>query len=272
MQKFILSVTVALGLLLSSVATLAQPQIVWVETKGDAIPATAVAAGNEANGEKLFMCRMTNAAPPERRTLQPGKTRRGFGACNFHQDGFEFGSYVYEVAVALPAGAKWQRTEASNIPPTAIVAGQSGITVSIPRNIPLYFCRANYRGGVHIGNTRPGFNGCGFGWGGRQISIRNYEILVAPVGTFMGCQQMSNTLGTHHEITWGNANPAQQQQWAANGCTTKPQFMGCQQMSDTLGTNAGITWGSATPAQQQQWTANGCTTKPQTARNIVRPW
>jgi hypothetical protein len=63
MQKFILSVTVALGLLLSSVATLAQPQIVWVKTKGDAIPATAVAAGNEANGEKLYLCRMTNAAP-----------------------------------------------------------------------------------------------------------------------------------------------------------------------------------------------------------------
>jgi hypothetical protein len=165
---------------------------------------------------------------------------------------------------------------------------------------------------VHIGNIQPGLYGCGYGWGGREITSRNYEILVAPVGTFMGCQQMSNTLGTHHEITWGNANPAQQQQWAANGCTTKPQFMGCQQMSntwgihhgvtwgsatpaqqqqwaaigcrtkpqfmgcqqmsDTLGTNAGITWGSATPAQQQQWTANGCTTKPQTARNIVRPW
>ena len=39
----------------------------------------------------------------------------------------------------------------------------------------------------------------------------------------MGCQQMSNTLGTNHGVTWGSANALQQQQWQANGCNTRPQ-------------------------------------------------
>jgi hypothetical protein len=39
----------------------------------------------------------------------------------------------------------------------------------------------------------------------------------------MGCQQMSNTLGTNHGVTWGSANTLQQQQWQANGCNTRPQ-------------------------------------------------
>jgi len=39
----------------------------------------------------------------------------------------------------------------------------------------------------------------------------------------MGCQQMSNTLGTNHGVTWGSANTLQQQQWQANNCMTRPQ-------------------------------------------------
>ena len=35
-------------------------------------------------------------------------------------------------------------------------------------------------------------------------------------------------------------------------------------MSDQLGTNEGVTWGRANPAQQQQWTANKCKTRPKT--------
>ena len=46
--------------------------------------------------------------------------------------------------------------------------------------------------------------------------------VVAAAVPFMGCQVMSNTLGTNHGVTWGNANPAQQAQWAANGCNHSP--------------------------------------------------
>ena len=112
---------------------------------------------------------------------------------------------------------------------------------------------------------------------------------VAAAVPFMGCQQMSNTLGTNHGVTWGNANAAQQAQWFANGCNTIPQaaapvavFLppyqrviaytfpvpGCQWMSNVLNTNAtagsGL-WGSANAAQQAQWTKAGCNTRPQAA-------
>ena len=117
----------------------------------------------------------------------------------------------------------------------------------------------------------------------------------AQAPAFMGCQQMSNTLGTNHNVTWGSANPAQQAQWTQAGCNTRPQagspawvaeaaaaaaraaanfgaavpFMGCQQMSNTLGTNHGVTWGSANALQQQQWQANGCNTRPQAAAPVA---
>ena len=103
--------------------------------------------------------------------------------------------------------------------------------------------------------------------------------VVAAAVPFMGCQQMSNTLGTDPVAsTWGTANAAQQAQWNANGCNTRPQaaapvapapvvaaavpFMGCQVMSNTLGTKHGVTWGNANAAQQAQWNASGCNTSP----------
>lgn len=49
------------------------------------------------------------------------------------------------------------------------------------------------------------------------------------------------------------------------------QFMGCQQMSDTLGVIAGVSFGSANALQQQQWIANNCNTKPKAAAPSPTP-
>jgi len=222
MQKFVLAVTAALGLL-GSVAAFAQaPSIVWVATSGGNVPPTAVAAGKEANGQALFLCRAKYGSD---NGVHPGKTRREFNGCNIGWGGKEVAVPQYEVAVSLPAGATWQPTTGANIPATAIMGGQEAAG-------GLAICRVNYQGGVHMGKTRAAFNGCNIGWGGNEVAVSQYEILVmapqaaAPVAAavpFMGCQQMSNTLGTNDGVTWGSANALQQQQWQANGCHTRPQ-------------------------------------------------
>lgn len=43
-----------------------------------------------------------------------------------------------------------------------------------------------------------------------------------PAGLWSSCQEMSNTLGTNHNVTWGNASPEDQQWWMANNCATVP--------------------------------------------------
>ena len=151
----------------SSFAQVPSP-VAWVATSGGNIPATAVAAGKEANGQALFLCRAKYG--PDN-GVHPGKTRREFNGCNIGWGGREVAVAQYEVAVSVPAGATWQPTTGANIPATAIIGGQEAAGV-------LAICRANHQGGVHPGKTRREFNGCNIGWGGSEVAIPQYEVLV----------------------------------------------------------------------------------------------
>src|SRR6185503_10340172 len=55
------------------------------------------------------------------------------------------------------------------IPANAVVGGGEN-------GYPLYVCRANYMGGVHPGKLLAG--NCNIGYGGKEIVLNNYEILV----------------------------------------------------------------------------------------------
>jgi hypothetical protein len=150
-------------------ATVPAPsQIAWAATSGGNIPATAVAAGKEANGQALFLCRAKYG--PDN-GVHPGKTSRVLNGCNIGWGGREVAVAQYEVAVSVPAGATWQPTTGANIPATAIIGGQEAAGV-------LAICRANHQGGVHPGKTSRVLNGCNIGWGGREVAISQYEVLV----------------------------------------------------------------------------------------------
>lgn len=58
------------------------------------------------------------------------------------------------------------------IPTNAVVGGNQYHPNSI-----FYVCRANYRGGVHPGKFFKG--NCNISWGGREIVMPNYEILIS---------------------------------------------------------------------------------------------
>ena len=42
----------------------------------------------------------------------------------------------------------------------------------------LYVCRAPYKGGWHPGKIRAGFKGCNIGYGGREVTVGTYDVLV----------------------------------------------------------------------------------------------
>ena len=76
--------------------------------------------------------------------------------------------------LSTAASAAWVATSGSNIPAGAVQAGNEA------DGTPLYLCRGKYGAdnGVHPGKTRAAFNGCNIGWGGKEVAIANYEVLV----------------------------------------------------------------------------------------------
>ena len=69
-------------------------------------------------------------------------------------------------------GLSWERATNGNVPENALIAGREA------DGQVLFLCRAKYRGGVHPGKVRAEFRGCNIPWGGKEISIPEYEVLV----------------------------------------------------------------------------------------------
>lgn len=72
---------------------------------------------------------------------------------------------------AMGGGLNWVPSQkGSPLPRGAVYGGDNGDGTS------LYVCRANYNGGTHPGKLYAG--NCNIGWGGKEIVIGRYEVLV----------------------------------------------------------------------------------------------
>lgn len=69
-----------------------------------------------------------------------------------------------------PANARWEGHSFGGLPTWASSAGWEA------NGDPLYICRAQYSGGLHIGKIRHGFGGCNIGYGGQEITVSFYEV------------------------------------------------------------------------------------------------
>jgi len=114
----------------------------------------------------MFVCR----APLEG-GLHMGKIRAGIGGCNIPWGGKEHVLTDFELFL-YPSAAQWVSVQGNTIPENAVQGGHEA------DKSPLYICRANYQSGQHPGKTRKAFNGCNIGYGGKEITIENYEVLV----------------------------------------------------------------------------------------------
>lgn len=76
------------------------------------------------------------------------------------------------VAGQAVAGIGWNtNAQGGWVPADAIQAGQES------NGTPLYSCTATYNSGNHPGKVRAAFGGCNIGYGGKEITLRNYSVL-----------------------------------------------------------------------------------------------
>ncbi len=84
---------------------------------------------------------------------------------------------VLLTAAALLAGAVsahaqqrgWVNASNGYLPPNAVQGGHEGNG---------QHCRAQYGGGLHIGKFRADWQGCNIAFGGKEITLNKYQVMV----------------------------------------------------------------------------------------------
>lgn len=138
-------------------------QPTWVEMmRGYAIPYNVVVGGfDPAERVNLYVCRGNYGGG-----IHPGKLIDGM--CNISWGGMEVRLDRYQVLVSSYQ-LSWMPGNDGYVPPNAIPGGGEN-------GHALYICQARFRGGMHTGKLTE--QTCNIGWGGREILIPNYNVLV----------------------------------------------------------------------------------------------
>jgi hypothetical protein len=139
-----------------------------VSGKGRDVLTDAVAVGLE-DQLPLYACRAQAGAG-----VHLGRYRADFAGCHIGFGGKEISVAPFEVLA--PA---WRDADDGAIPAHSL---DGGVRVRArPTGLfgldPLYSCRAAYQGGVQVGEIAAGDRGCGFGFGGRQVTEPHYQVL-----------------------------------------------------------------------------------------------
>lgn len=134
----------------------------WLPARDGQVPAGAIFAGHEANGQLLALCRARYNGG-----VHSGKVIGRY--CNIGWGGAEVSIPEFEVATGQ---VDWIADHDGHVPSGAIIAGED----TPGRKVPV--CRATYKGGVHLGKMV--VNKCNFGWGGQEITSPSYEVAVFP--------------------------------------------------------------------------------------------
>ena len=140
----------------------------WVDAGGGSVPPGAFPGGQEGppNYETLFVCRtMYNGS------MQLGKVRPGLGGCYFAYSGSEVSMPSYQVLMG--GYYHWVRWN-GGIPGRAVQGGYD----APPQSMPLFVCQAPYGNGMHPGKTRPDWDSCDISWGGREVFVHGFAVLV----------------------------------------------------------------------------------------------
>jgi hypothetical protein len=142
----------------------------WIGASNGAVPSGAVEGGKEAAPGQaiLFICRA-----PFNGGIYPGKVRQDFGSCRITFAGAAKGMATYQVLTTVDLS--WVAAQDGGLPANAYEAGKE----SPPNDEKLYVCRAPYNGGIHPGRLNPASKGCNIEWGGKEIIIYTYEVLIA---------------------------------------------------------------------------------------------
>lgn len=136
----------------------------WTKATGGNIPDGAKPNGHEADGTPLWTARAEYSGG-----IHPGKVRPAFGAANIPYGGKEIKVNPYEV---LMQEGRWVKASDGKVPLGAVVAGYEA------NGEPLFVARAKYEGGLHQGKVRLAFGAANIPWGGKEVKVKDYEVLV----------------------------------------------------------------------------------------------
>lgn len=136
----------------------------WVAGKNGSLPPNAHIAGREATGAPLYIAHANYAGG-----VHVGKIGRDWQSALIPYGGKEIPVNEYEVYTGIGV---WIAVSGGAIPSNAIAAGREA------DGRQLFVARASYQGGVHIGKTRADWNFAAIPYGGREINLPQYEVLV----------------------------------------------------------------------------------------------
>lgn len=156
-----------------------------------------ITIGAEADGTPLQVCRANDGSPP---SPIPGKTRHDWTDCAFAVGSVEKRSTSYETLRPVwltPAEAQRSKPKGSGgalgevgssihdavngVSPGASEAGKT-LGVDSDGRTPLYVCRGAHAGGLHLGKKLAGVDGCAIPYGGSEVWLKDYQILVSVGG------------------------------------------------------------------------------------------
>lgn len=133
----------------------------WISYRNNAAPSYMVVGGSQPQSpHTLFVCRGEYQGG-----IHPGKLVAG--RCNIGYGGREIRLSRYEVLI--DQGQLGWAASNGFIPSNAIPVGKE-------RRRILYSCQAEYQGGMHPGKVVG--NACNIGWGGREVALAHYNVLV----------------------------------------------------------------------------------------------
>ena len=136
----------------------------WQQDQDGQVPPDVLPQGHEADGTPLWVARAIIG-----HAYQPGKVRGAFLAANIPFDGNEVKVNPYQV---LTVKGTWVQAQGGQVPANAYVAGYD------VGGEELYIALAPYNGGLHPGKVRPAFGAANIGYGGAEVKVYEYQVLV----------------------------------------------------------------------------------------------
>jgi hypothetical protein len=138
----------------------------WVAQTAGAYPEGALIAGND-NGNDLYVARAEHEG-----AVVPGKLLPAHNVAYIAWGEAEHAKEGYEVLVVPSASVSWVANSGGTIPEKAIPGG-----ISEDGEV-LYIGRAPHEGTVTVGKVHPSHGVLYISYGGAEVSVAEYEILV----------------------------------------------------------------------------------------------
>ncbi len=141
----------------------------WVPASGGDVPRNAFRAGQEADGTPLYIIRA-----PYRNGTCLGKVNPSHNNAYISYGGHEIPVRDYEV---YAGSGRWVPASGGDCPPGALRGGRED------DGTPLFVARGPYQGSLTPGKLNRQFRNALIPYGGREVSLPDYEVLVADGGS-----------------------------------------------------------------------------------------